>query len=50
MKRTAFAVAALALTFAAPAIAQNEQFVPANFYWVGPYAPGGSGFGGGIID
>ena len=30
--------------------AQNEQFVPANFYWVGPYAPGGSGFGGGMID
>jgi len=29
---------------------QNEQFVPANFYWVGPYAPGGSGFGGGMID
>ena len=35
---------------AAAAAAQNEQFVPANFYWVGPYAPGGSGFGGGIID
>ena len=28
----------------------NEQFIPANFYWVGPYAPGGSGFGGGMID
>jgi branched-chain amino acid transport system substrate-binding protein len=39
-----FAVAATA------AHAQNEQFVPANFYWVGPYAPGGSGFGGGMID
>jgi hypothetical protein len=21
----------------------KEQFIPANFYWVGPYAPGGSG-------
>src|SRR5258707_13000021 len=50
MKRTALAVAALALSAALPATAQNEQFVPANFYWVGPYAPGGSGFGGGIID
>jgi branched-chain amino acid transport system substrate-binding protein len=43
------AVAGLAVA-AAAAHAQNEQFVPANFYWVGPYAPGGSGFGGGIID
>jgi branched-chain amino acid transport system substrate-binding protein len=51
MKRTALAVAALALSATAlPASAQKEQFVPANFYWVGPYAPGGSGFGGGIID
>ncbi|TMH89944.1 MAG: ABC transporter substrate-binding protein, partial [Betaproteobacteria bacterium] len=51
MKRTILAVAALALAAAAgPAAAQNEQFVPANFYWVGPYAPGGSGFGGGMID
>jgi len=41
MKRTIFAAAALALGFAAPVVAQNEQFVPANFYWVGPYAPGG---------
>ena len=52
MKRTAIAVTALALTVAAPLAAAQarEQFVPANFYWVGPYAPGGSGFGGGIID
>jgi branched-chain amino acid transport system substrate-binding protein len=53
MKRTALAFAALiaaAAGFSAPAAAQNEQFVPANFYWVGPYAPGGSGFGGGMID
>src|SRR5712664_3209352 len=53
MKRTAFAVAALgaaAGAFSLSASAQNEQFIPASFYWVGPYAPGGSGFGGGIID
>src|SRR3990172_13331743 len=31
-------------------LAQNEQFIPANGYWVGPYAPGGSGFFGGVID
>ena len=47
-----FALAAgAALTLASgPLLAQSEQFVPANFYWVGPYAPGGSGFGGGMID
>src|SRR5947207_6511474 len=53
MKRTAFAVAALSVAaagFSLSASAQNEQFIPASFYWVGPYAPGGSGFGGGIID
>ena len=27
-----------------------EQFVPAMGYWVGPYAPVGSGFYGGMID
>src|SRR4051812_24115080 len=44
---------ALALVLAIPGLAMaqaKEQFVPAMFYWVGPYAPGGSGFGGGIID
>jgi branched-chain amino acid transport system substrate-binding protein len=53
MKRTTLAAAAIAIAaagFAAPAAAQNEQFIPANFYWVGPYAPGGSGFGGGMLD
>ena len=29
---------------------RTSSSFPANFYWVGPYAPGGSGFGGGIID
>jgi branched-chain amino acid transport system substrate-binding protein len=28
----------------------KEQFVPANFYWVGPYAAGGSGISGGLLD
>ncbi len=46
---TLFAAAGLAIA-AAGAHAQQEQFIPANFYWVGPYAPGGSGFGGGMID
>jgi branched-chain amino acid transport system substrate-binding protein len=37
---------------AASAAAQQpmEQFVPALGYWVGPYAPVGSGFYGGMID
>ncbi len=52
MRRVAFAVAfSLAgLTGALPAAAQNEQFIPAMGYWVGPYAPGGSGFFAGFID
>ncbi len=42
--------AALALGLS-PALAQpKEQFVPAMFYWVGPYAPGGSGIAGGMLD
>src|SRR5687767_6970640 len=40
-----------ALAFPLLALGQpKEQFVPVNFYWVGPYAPGGSGIGGGMID
>jgi branched-chain amino acid transport system substrate-binding protein len=40
-----------AVLFAAPqARAQNEQFIPMNGYWVGPYAAGGSGVFGGFID
>jgi hypothetical protein len=41
MKRTALAVAAFAAAsvLALPASAQNEQFIPAMGYWVGPYAP-----------
>jgi branched-chain amino acid transport system substrate-binding protein len=54
MKRTTIALAASALAiagFSGGAAAQaKEQFVPANFYWVGPYAPGGSGIAGGMLD
>jgi branched-chain amino acid transport system substrate-binding protein len=38
--------AAFALAQAQP----KEQFVPAMFYWVGPYAAGGSGIAGGMLD
>ena len=47
---TIVAVASVAFTSIDACAQANEQFVPANFYWVGPYAPGGSGFGGGMID
>ena len=44
MKQTtlALAVAAVAAAgFSGSALSQaKEQFIPANFYWVGPYAPG----------
>ena len=48
---TLLAGSALALA-AGSAVAQQpmEQFVPAMGYWVGPYAAGGSGFFGGMID
>jgi len=51
-KSTYLAIAGAAVLSLAsgPLLAQNEQFVPANGYWVGPYAPGGSGFFGGMID
>jgi len=45
------ALVAAAFVAAAPyARAQKEQFVPANFYWVGPYAAGGSGIAAGLLD
>ncbi|MDA1116616.1 MAG: ABC transporter substrate-binding protein [Proteobacteria bacterium] len=52
MNRTTLAITlAAAVGFSGGAFAQaKEQFVPANFYWVGPYAPGGSGIAGGMID
>src|SRR3990172_11875016 len=46
----AAAATALALAAGGAQAQANEQFVPANGYWVGPYAPGGSGFFGGVID
>ena len=51
MKAVKSALLGLALLgVAATAHAQNEQFIPMNGYWVGPYAPGGSGIFGGFID
>jgi branched-chain amino acid transport system substrate-binding protein len=40
----------VALCVATAANAQNEQFIPMEGYWVGPYAAGGSGIFGGFID
>jgi branched-chain amino acid transport system substrate-binding protein len=52
MVRKLVFVLAGALLAAQGALAQapKQQFVPANFYWVGPYAPGGSGVSGGMLD
>src|SRR5437867_7142633 len=51
MKAIQAALLGLALAaLATVASAQNEQFIPMNGYWVGPYAPGGSGIFGGFID
>jgi len=46
----AAAAAVLTLVAGGAQAQAMEQFVPANGYWVGPYAPGGSGFYGGMID
>lgn len=49
--RTAAALAAALLAGPAPAQdEENMQFFPVNAYWTGPYAAGGSAFGGGLID
>lgn len=51
--RTIVALFAAATAFAGPVGAQNDeemQFFPVNAYWTGPYAAGGSAFGGGLID
>jgi branched-chain amino acid transport system substrate-binding protein len=52
MKRTSIVLALIATAgFSAGALAQaKEQFVPMNYYWVGPYAASGSGIAGGAID
>ncbi len=47
------ALASAAVMSLAPASASaqaKEQFVPANFYWIGPYAAGGSGISAGMLD
>jgi branched-chain amino acid transport system substrate-binding protein len=43
-------IAAVAVAAGAAQAQPREQFVPANFYWVGPYAAGGSGIAGGMLD
>jgi len=48
IKSALFAAALFGI--AATAHAQSEQFIPMAGYWVGPYAPGGSGIFGGMID
>lgn len=52
--RTAAGLAAATVVCAAGAtLAQTEeemQFFPVSAYWTGPYAAGGSAFGGGLID
>jgi len=51
MKAIKAALLGLVLAGVATAVsAQNEQFIPMAGYWVGPYAPGGSGIFGGFID
>jgi len=50
LKRCLLGVTLAGTLAAGSALAQNEQFVPMNGYWVGPYAPGGSGYFGGMID
>ena len=42
--------ALLALGAAGAHAEAKARFVPANFYWVGPYAAGGSGVAGGMLN
>jgi branched-chain amino acid transport system substrate-binding protein len=48
--RTLLSALLLGAGAVALAAAPREQFVPANFYWVGPYAAGGSGISAGMLD
>src|SRR5258705_13767561 len=48
--RRAALLGAAAFAVAGTAYSQNEEFIPMNGYWVGPYAAGGSGIFGGLID
>jgi len=43
-------LAGLAIAGSATLAHAQEQFIPMNGYWVGPYAAGGSGIFGGFID
>src|ERR671918_1964457 len=49
LKRILLGTALVSLVAAASG-QPKQQFVPANFYWVGPYAAGGSGISGGLLD
>ena len=44
------ALAASGLTFAGPASAQNEQFIPGLVYRTGAYAPNGIPWANGVAD
>src|ERR1700693_1468145 len=48
--RSMAASAALALVAAMPAAHADEQYFPLQSYRVGPYAAGGTGYFGGVID
>src|SRR3981081_455973 len=48
--RRAVLLGTAAFAVVGTAYSQNEQFIPMNGYWVGPYAAGGAGIFGGFID
>ena len=53
MMKVTLAVGAAAIgvaAMAAPAMAQNEQFLPSLVYRTGPYAPNGIPFANGVAD
>jgi branched-chain amino acid transport system substrate-binding protein len=50
VSRGALCAALGGMMAAAPAVAQNEQFIPVLSYRIGPYAAGGTGFSAGFID
>ncbi|MEQ1649342.1 MAG: ABC transporter substrate-binding protein [Hyphomicrobiaceae bacterium] len=53
MKKLTLSLAAAVtgvMSLAAPALAQNEQFLPALVYRTGPYAPNGVPFANGVAD
>src|SRR5437763_3317028 len=50
LKTGLFAVLGMMLAMTAPAVAQNEQFIPSLVYRTGPYAPNGIPFANGVAD